>query len=463
MFSMGDNPGAQIEKWHRELGPVIRIKMGVQSWVLINDPLIAHDVFMRNGAKTSRRPIHSFTTGLYSKGGRGVSFNQPGKRWRSTRAVATTVLAQKSIDKYTEFFEAIADKTVDRLISVSKKDGSVVPFPHFQLASFGVIIKLAVGKSVKSLDDPVFTKLLEMSDKTMMYGGIVGDLGSFLPALKWINMFSSVHKDMVKMVESRDKNIAKLVNEAIEGENECLAQQMNILKAEYGLVDQDINVLFSDMITAGGDTIAVALYWLFALLLQYSDVMKKMRDEIDSFIIEHKRIPRFSDRSELKYNIAVHRESLRFRAVTPFGLSHCATDDVISNGYFIPKDTVILAGTDALHMNEKYFVEPKKFNPDRYIGIEKTMSASNNGPAEERDTYVFGWGRRICPGIYMAESEIFNLCTRILARCNVEPALNKDGTPAYPNLDKVVTMGIVSLPVEYKVRFVPRTDSPLDF
>ncbi|KAI9013850.1 cytochrome P450 [Phycomyces nitens] len=456
MFSMGSNPSIQVEKWHQELGPIIRIKMGIQSWVIINDPVIAHDVFVRNGTRTSGRPVHSFSTGLYSKGGRGVSFNQPGKRWRSTRAVASTVLAQKSVDKYTEMLEDIADRLVDTLISVSENDGPLVPFRYFQFASFSAIIKLALGISVKSIDDPLFLELLEMSDNVMVYSGITGDIGSFLPALKWITMFSKLQRNMVEMVEKRNKNITKLVNDAVEGDVECLAKQMDILRAEYGLVGQDINVLFSDLITAGGDTIAVTLYWLFGYLLQNPDVKNKMQDEIDSFIAENKRTPGFSDRNQLKYNVAVHRENLRFKPTTIFGLPHHITEDVVTHGYLIPKGTVALNGMHSMHMNPDVFTDPKTFNPDRYLGNEKTMLASNNGPIEERDTYAFGWGRRICPGIYMAETEIFNICTRILARCDIKPSLSKDGTPEYPDLDIMVAMGIVAIPEEYKLRFVPR-------
>lgn len=35
MFSMGELPGKAVSEWHRELGPIIKIKMGCQDWYTI--------------------------------------------------------------------------------------------------------------------------------------------------------------------------------------------------------------------------------------------------------------------------------------------------------------------------------------------------------------------------------------------------------------------------------------------
>lgn len=54
---------------------------------------------------------------------------------------------------------------------------------------------------------------------------------------------------------------------------------------------------------------------------------------------------------------------------------------------------------------------------------------------------------------------MFNALVRIFARCTIEPALNADGKPVYPDLDGLRDGGLVVLPREYKVRFVKREDS----
>lgn len=58
----------------------------------------------------------------------------------------------------------------------------------------------------------------------------------------------------------------------------------------------------------------------------------------------------------------------------------------------------------SIHKNGERYPEPEKFKPERFLDNLKTMSASANGSIDGRDLYVFGWGRRICPGIYLVST-----------------------------------------------------------
>lgn len=66
MLSLGKLPGAKIKEWHRKYGPIIRIKMGKQTWILLDDPQLAHKVFVSNGVETSYRPYGTYTHKYYS-------------------------------------------------------------------------------------------------------------------------------------------------------------------------------------------------------------------------------------------------------------------------------------------------------------------------------------------------------------------------------------------------------------
>lgn len=69
MLSLGDIPGRTVAKWHDELGPIIKLRMGVQSWFMISDPILAHKVFVAKGAETSSRPHNVFAHDHHSIGG----------------------------------------------------------------------------------------------------------------------------------------------------------------------------------------------------------------------------------------------------------------------------------------------------------------------------------------------------------------------------------------------------------
>jgi hypothetical protein len=63
-------PAQKIAEWHRELGPIIKIKMGVQNWVFVSDPKMAQDIFSSMGTITSGRPYLVFGNGILGEGGR---------------------------------------------------------------------------------------------------------------------------------------------------------------------------------------------------------------------------------------------------------------------------------------------------------------------------------------------------------------------------------------------------------
>lgn len=53
---------------------------------------------------------------------------------------------------------------------------------------------------------------------------------------------------------------------------------------------------------------------------------------------------------------------------------------------------------------------------------------------------------------------MFNILVRVFAKCRIEPHLDDQGNPVYPNLDGARNGGLVVLPLDYKVRFVERED-----
>lgn len=66
LFSMGELPGKVVTKWHQELGPIINVKMGCQDWIIVDDPFLAHKIFVTNGADTSFRPYTTYSYEYYS-------------------------------------------------------------------------------------------------------------------------------------------------------------------------------------------------------------------------------------------------------------------------------------------------------------------------------------------------------------------------------------------------------------
>lgn len=219
----------------------------------------------------------------------------------------------------------------------------------------------------------------------------------------------------------------------------------------YNFTADEKLVLTSDMIVAGSDTVAVSLHWNFAIMCNHPEVQIKVAAEIDQFIKLHGRVPEFTERREVPYCLSVLKECMRYRPSTAFGVPHAACEDVEVDGYVIPKGAVVIVNMDSIHKQPTHYADPYAFHPDRYLKNLNTMQSSANGKFEDRDQINFGFGRRICPGIYLAETEMFCAFIQVFARTFIEPVKG-----AMPNIEKVRNAGITLCPFPYKVKFDKR-------
>lgn len=70
ILSLGELPGNKVSKWHKELGPIIRLRMGVQTWITVDDPILAHKIFVSQGVESSHRPEPIYGYNHYSLQGK---------------------------------------------------------------------------------------------------------------------------------------------------------------------------------------------------------------------------------------------------------------------------------------------------------------------------------------------------------------------------------------------------------
>lgn len=73
----------------------------------------------------------------------------------------------------------------------------------------------------------------------------------------------------------------------------------------------------------------------------------------------------------------------------------------------IPKDTVLISNAHTTNADATFYTEPEKFMPERFMGDTRSLYASSNANIANRELFSFGWGRRICPGIYLVNFFFF--------------------------------------------------------
>jgi hypothetical protein len=92
------------------------------------------------------------------------------------------------------------------------------------------------------------------------------------------------------------------------------------------------------------------------------------------------------------------------------------------------------------------YKEPNTFNPDRFLG-----------PNPERDvSSVFGFGRRICPGRFLADSTVFLTIAQSLSVFDISKAIDSVTGKEIENKQEFFP-GVVSHPLPYGKMIKPRS------
>ncbi|OAX41196.1 cytochrome P450 [Rhizopogon vinicolor AM-OR11-026] len=166
-------------------------------------------------------------------------------------------------------------------------------------------------------------------------------------------------------------------------------------------------------------TSSTLMVFVLAMVL-YPDVQRRAQAEIN-LVLGRDQLPTFEDRASLPYIDAVLRETLRWEPVVPLGLPHATTSEDIYDGYFIPKGATVVYNVWAISRDEKRYHDACRFMPERFI--DDNGQLTDDDPAQ----YVFGMGRRICPGRYAADASVWSAIATMLVTLNISSAKDDDG------------------------------------
>ncbi|THU82307.1 cytochrome P450 [Dendrothele bispora CBS 962.96] len=202
---------------------------------------------------------------------------------------------------------------------------------------------------------------------------------------------------------------------------------------------------------AGSDTSTCALYNVVLALAIHPEVQKRAQKELDD-VLGGTSLPDFNDYSRLPYVTALVNEVFRCYPVTPFAVYHVSTQDDVYNGYEIPKGSILIPNAYALLHDESLFgPNTDKFNPDRFIKPDGTVN-----PDLSNIEVAFGFGRRACPGRFIAKDTIWVMAASILTAFEITDPLDMNGNKLTSESTLEFTNAMISFPPRMKVTFKPR-------
>jgi len=212
--------------------------------------------------------------------------------------------------------------------------------------------------------------------------------------------------------------------------------------------DDTLRDVMATMYFGGVETVSSSVIIIVFSLVLHPEAQKKAQAEIDQ-VVGHGRLPTFDDRASLPYVEALYREIQRWRPVTTLGFAHTTTKDDVYKGYYIPKGTLVIPNNWAITRDKTRYHEPERFLPERFFNADGTL----NGDTVE---YIFGFGRRACPGRDIADSMLWLTLACLLSVFHISKAKDDNGHEIDIDVEAFVD-SIVSPPLPFKYSIIPRS------
>ncbi|XP_048339351.1 vitamin D 25-hydroxylase isoform X2 [Sphaerodactylus townsendi] len=170
------------------------------------------------------------------------------------------------------------------------------------------------------------------------------------------------------------------------------------------------NLIFSvgEIMIAGTETTTNVLRWAVLFMALYPNIQGQVHKEID-LVVGPNRTPCLEEKCKMPYTEAVIHEILRFCNVAPLGIFHATSKDTVVRGYSIPEGTTVITNLYSVHFDEKYWINPEVFWPERFL--------DTSGQFVKKEAFVpFSLGKRHCLGEQLARMEMFLFFTSLLQR-----------------------------------------------
>lgn len=189
-----------------------------------------------------------------------------------------------------------------------------------------------------------------------------------------------------------------------------------LLGARYddgeGLTDQELSDQVAVLLIAGAETTSAVLTWATYLLCTNPEALDAVNAEVDRVL--GGEIASWEQLPELELTARVILETMRVYPPS-WLIPRTATRETQLGGRVIPVGTTLLVSEYVLHHDPSVFPEPDRFDPDRW-----TAHGQSASPVARRAYMPFGAGQTKCLGEHFAIAEATIALASILAQWTPE-------------------------------------------
>lgn len=449
-------PELLLDRWAKQFGPLSSFFLGNQLYVVVSDANVARDIFVNNGAIFSSRKDY-FIKNQQILRGRAITASKYNDKWRAHRRIASQFLNPKAVQTHANMIDYESHIMI-RSFYQDTMAGAVPLNPtHYTVRyALNIMLGASLGIRTETMKDPLIQRTLAIGLEFNDLTGPVSNITDFITPLQYIPTREQargrrLHDEMVEVYGALLMQVKARVD-AGEDVPDCLAKTLLEVRDQENLDWEDMCMLAAVFNLGGVHSTAGIIQWFLALLPSHPEVMRRAHEELDA-VIGTDTWPSAEDEPRLPYIRAIIKEIQR--VYTPFWMAtpHYSTEDFVYKGMFIPKDTAVILNCYTLHHDENRYPDPYTFNPDRYLNDTLSCAESaRQGNVMERDHWTFGAGRRICPGIAVAERVLWLAISRLLWSFTVH------SVPGEPISLEEYDGQSGRTPVPFRVQLIPRHD-----
>ncbi|KAI0330457.1 cytochrome P450 [Cubamyces sp. BRFM 1775] len=437
-----------------EYGEIAHIQALGHRFVILGSPKVIIDLLEKQSSTTSDRLPISLTPLV------GQEFNMSllgyDVSWKRHRRAFWQAFQPKAIPKYSATQHAVARRFAQKLL-----DDPTRVQEHIRYTFTAALFKSVYATDVTDSHDWRILLFNIVSESLVAFtaGRYVV---SFIPALAYLPGWfpgAGFQKVFKRWRAASDRARDGFYAEAMDATardgstNSVVAELTERLANEEGLSSSEREDIIKNVALSafegGSDTTYSTLQTFFLAMSLNPDAQRKAQEELD-LVVGPNRLPDIDDRDALPYISAIVKECLRWHPALPLAVPHCTSQDQEYNGYFIPSGTLLVANSWACLHDPATYKDPERFLPDRFM---KNGELDENVP--DPAVYAFGYGRRVCPGRYLAEASLFINMATVLHVFNITPPLDEDGRIIA--IKHEMTDAIISYPADCRCTIRPRS------
>ncbi|DAA16341.1 TPA: steroid 21-hydroxylase [Bos taurus] len=383
----------------QKLGPVYRLRLGLQEVVVLNSKRTIEEAMIRKWVDFAGRPqIPSYK--LVSQRCQDISLGDYSLLWKAHKKLTRSALLLGTRSSMEPWVDQLTQEFCERM---RVQAGAPVTIQkEFSLLTCSIICYLTFGNKEDTLVH-AFHDCVQDLMKTWDHWSI-----QILDMVPFLRFFPNPGLWRLKQaIENRDhmveKQLTRHKESMVAGQwrdmTDYMLQGVGRQRVEEGpgqLLEGHVHMSVVDLFIGGTETTASTLSWAVAFLLHHPEIQRRLQEELDRELGPGASCSRvtYKDRARLPLLNATIAEVLRLRPVVPLALPHRTTRPSSIFGYDIPEGMVVIPNLQGAHLDETVWEQPHEFRPDRFLE-----------PGANPSALAFGCGARVCLGESLARLE----------------------------------------------------------